>query len=248
MSNPFVYPVFRPGRKDPCFCQSGKRFKACCGSTKTNRKPPHGVHILRGFLDPQSCRAWVAHLERQPRLDSGVYDEYRTQDRSVGTSLQKGRTSQKVDPGELMDALKFHCARAFQSAPRLFGRQVEWFEMPKILRYGPSQHYGTHADNCHRRPEENFWTKKIDRDISMLIYLNEEFRGGSLSFEKFAYDYQPRTGDLLLFPSDNRYKHGANPVTAGVRYAVVSWAAFLGEPRVHETPLQQTVEMADFAR
>lgn len=164
------------------------------------------------------------------------------------TAVMKGRTSQKVHVGPLREPINLEVARAFHHAGILFGRDVEWFERPKVLRYGPGHHYGTHADNCHRERSQNFWTKKIDRDVSLLMYLNEDFEGGSLTFEKFAYEFQPRVGDLVLFPSDNRYKHGANPVKSGVRYAVVSWGAFVGEPRVHPTPLAVTVPMSDYPK
>jgi predicted 2-oxoglutarate/Fe(II)-dependent dioxygenase YbiX len=137
-------------------------------------------------------------------------------------------------------------AQSFQHTAALYGREIEWFEKPKVLRYGPGNYYGVHADNCYRARTDNFWTKKIDRDISLLIYLNEDFEGGSLSFEKFFYSFQPRVGDLVLFPSDNRYKHCANPVRSGTRYAVVSWGAFLGEPRVHATPIAKHVLMSGF--
>jgi predicted 2-oxoglutarate/Fe(II)-dependent dioxygenase YbiX len=246
VSDPFIFPVFRPERKDACFCGSGKRFKSCCGSMSESREPPYGVHVVPGFLDPQICRAWVEFLEQQPREASRVFDASRSTAANPQVSLKGGRTSQEISLGKLVEPVNEVVAQCFHNSAPLFGREIEWFEQPKVLRYGPGNSYGVHADNCYRASTENFWTKKIDRDISLLMYLNEDFVGGSLSFEKFFYSYQPKVGDLLLFPSDNRYKHSANPVHSGIRYAIVSWGAFLGEPRVHATPIAKTVLMSNF--
>ena len=71
----------------------------------------------------------------------------------------------------------------------------------------------------------------IDRDLSVLIYLNDDFEGGEVNFSNFGFDIKPSSGLLIAFPSDHRYLHAAQLVTSGVRYAIVSWAAIIGGPR-----------------
>lgn len=246
-TNPFILPVFRPKLTDMCFCGSGELFGWCCASEEPDRDPPHGVHVVKGFVEPGTCARWVDQLERQSRTRSDLYDHDRSSAASVQTTVGHGRTSEYVDVGGLRAEIDQAVARALRQSEALFGRNVEWFELPRVLRYGPGQHYGVHADNCHRERHENFWTKKADRDVSLLIYLNEDFTGGGLQFEKFRYVYQPKLGDLLLFPSDNRYKHGANPVQAGIRYVIVSWAAFTDEPRIYPKPPGAVIPMSNFA-
>jgi hypothetical protein len=46
---------------------------------------------------------------------------------------------------------------------------------------------------------------------------------------------------LVAFPSDHRFAHAALPVTGGRRYVIVTWAAVLGSPRVHERRRLQVV-------
>lgn len=243
-TNPFTFPVFRPRPLDPCFCQSGELFGWCCGSEEPDRGPPHGVHIVRQFLDPELCRRWVEQLEGAVGTRSGVYDHGRSSGAQVARKVGAGRTSEYVDTGALQVEIEAQVRRAFSESARVYKRVIPWFERPRVLRYEPGQHYGVHADNCHREPHENFWTKKADRDVSLLIYLNEAFTGGSLEFEKFHYHYQPRIGDLLYFPSDNRYKHAANPVESGIRYVVVSWAPFADEPKIYREPPAVVVSMS----
>lgn len=243
-TNPFTFPVFRPQPLDPCFCQSGELFGWCCGSEEPDREPPHGVQVVRGFLDRALCERWVQALEGARRTRSGLYDHSRSSGARVARKTGAGRTSEYVETGELQGDIESEVRRAFRASEAAYQRAIPWFERPRVLRYEPGQHYGVHADNCHRERNENYWTKKADRDVSLLIYLNEEFTGGSLAFEKFRYTYQPKVGDLLYFPSDNRYKHAANPVESGIRYVVVSWAPFEDEPKIFREPPAVVVPMA----
>ena len=70
----------------------------------------------------------------------------------------------------------------------------------------------------------------------MLIYLNDGYEGGELSFYKFNYQVWPRAGAVVMFPSDHRYLHQAEKVTKGMRYAIVSWASVQGIPKIADKP------------
>jgi predicted 2-oxoglutarate/Fe(II)-dependent dioxygenase YbiX len=76
----------------------------------------------------------------------------------------------------------------------------------------------------------------MDRDYSMLFYVNDDYEGGHINCLMFNYRYEPRRGDLVLFPSDHRYVHTAEPVTRGNRYAIVSWAAVKESRKVKMGP------------
>lgn len=232
-SDGFTRPRFHAQRTDPCFCGSGRRFKACCGSLAVPREPPKGVHVVPGFLDPAACAAWVGYFETQPRTPLAVHAI--DADAPAGLALQhsSGRVTDKVELGERRAEIVTAVAAAFEGpVPATLGRRIEWFENPQVLRYGPGGRYGPHADSEHFLPAEGRWRKVIDRDVSILLYLNHDFTGGELEFQQFNFRYRPRTGDLLYFPSHGHYAHQALPVRSGVRYVIVSWAAFCDEPRV----------------
>ena len=74
----------------------------------------------------------------------------------------------------------------------------------------------------------------MDRDLSIIIYLNGDFEGGHLDFPNFGFRLKPQSGMLACFPADHRYVHSARPVESGVRYILVSWAAVRGTPRVNK--------------
>ena len=122
-----------------------------------------------------------------------------------------------------------------------YGDELEWFEWPDVLEYGPGGRYDLHADADLRDPATGAWRRVVDRDYSMLIYLNDEFTGGAIEFPRLDYRLQPRRGMLVAFPSDHRYVHAALPVESGMRYVIVSWAAAVGSPRVKPPPVSGVV-------
>jgi 2OG-Fe(II) oxygenase superfamily/SEC-C motif len=237
-------PLFKPLRTDPCFCGSGMRFKSCCGSMAEPRKPPHGVHVVPNYLPPEACAQWVDYLESQHGRPLAVHSLDETDGSRLSREQISGRITDKVEQGRLEPAINDIAAQAFRThVAEAMCRQIQWFEKPQVLRYESGGLYGPHADSDHFVSAKSHWRKVIDRDVSLLLYLNEEFAGGTLNFRQFNYTYRPRTGDLLCFPSGGQYAHEALPVTSGIRYVIVSWAAFRDEPRVLDMRPSESIDL-----
>ena len=86
-----------------------------------------------------------------------------------------------------------------------------------LLKYENGTHYKQHHDcgGNHR-----------DRVVSILVYLNDDYEGGQLTFPFFDVTYTPMAGDIVLFPSNYTFAHIAEPVTKGTKYAIVSWMRY----------------------
>jgi Rps23 Pro-64 3,4-dihydroxylase Tpa1-like proline 4-hydroxylase len=56
--------------------------------------------------------------------------------------------------------------------------------------------------------------------VSTVMYLNDDYTGGELSFPEIdgGYTYTPEKYELIYFPTP--YLHGVNPVTSGKRYII----------------------------
>ncbi len=230
-------PLFQHQRKDPCFCGSGLRFKACCGSLASPRLPPHGIHRIARFMAESVCESWVRYFESQHRQPLSINQADQKSESGLRLERDPGRITDVVQQGQLAADIESTVRRAFKELvePAL-GHTLAWMEAPQVLRYETGGLYGPHADGDHFNCNTGMWQKVLDRDASLLLYLNRDFSGGELSFPQFNYRYQPETGDLLFFPSNGHYAHQALPVSAGVRYAIVSWAAFHDLPRVQTEP------------
>ena len=93
--------------------------------------------------------------------------------------------------------------------------KIEKFEGPQLLRYGKEQKFHDHID------DHPFFTRRI----SLTFYLNDDYEGGDVSFNRFGLRFKAAKNNLLVFPSNFIYNHEVHPVTDGLRYVVVQWMA-----------------------
>uniref|UniRef100_A0A3P9K4K9 procollagen-proline 3-dioxygenase n=1 Tax=Oryzias latipes TaxID=8090 RepID=A0A3P9K4K9_ORYLA len=89
-----------------------------------------------------------------------------------------------------------------------------------------------HVDNCLLEPETNQCWKEppafIHRDLSAILYLNNDFTGGELFFTKrdaktVTAQVKPTCGRLVGFSSGPVNPHGVAAVTGGRRCALALW-------------------------
>jgi hypothetical protein len=90
-------------------------------------------------------------------------------------------------------------------------------------------------------PEHRARARAVDRDISVLIYLNDNHSGGELDFKRLSYTLKPKAGMLVGFPSDVRYEHMAKPVISGRRYSLASWATVTDVERVQAERTKRSI-------
>jgi len=100
-------------------------------------------------------------------------------------------------------------------------------ELFRYYRYEPGQHFKKHIDQPFIRNgvEASFYT--------VLIYLNDNYRGGETSFEKTVI--YPKTGTALLFRHD--LLHSGNEVIAGTKYVIRTDIMFRVSERSSEPAL-----------
>ena len=114
-------------------------------------------------------------------------------------------------------------------------------EIPQLLVYGPGGHYKPHYDGVAlwKNPDgSKIWKKSIDRDLSTVIFLNDDFEGGEFVFPELRVRIRPEPGLLVAFPSSQFYLHGVEPVISGTRYTMVSWMTVNGFPTKEEIDKQ----------
>ncbi len=109
---------------------------------------------------------------------------------------------------------------------KMFGVDYQDFYELQFTEYPATTngHYDWHEDNCWKpSPDKaNPW----DRKLSLVVQLSapESYAGGKLEFDRdpLAEGQFVNQGDIIVFPSINR--HRVTPVTAGLRYSLVTWA------------------------
>jgi hypothetical protein len=85
-------------------------------------------------------------------------------------------------------------------------------------------HSDTSADYAYGypHPSDQLATRNT---LSCIIYLNDNFMGGSHFFNYLNIRYQANRGDILMFPSNFVAAHEVRPVTHGSRYTYLGWYA-----------------------
>ena len=84
-----------------------------------------------------------------------------------------------------------------------------------LLKYGVGGGMAVHTDRMD--------AECCDCVLSAVMYLNDEYEGGEITFPKIRKSYHPRPGACISYPTLwPAYDHGVNTVTAGTRY-VMAW-------------------------
>ncbi|EHK0751970.1 2OG-Fe(II) oxygenase [Vibrio parahaemolyticus] len=73
----------------------------------------------------------------------------------------------------------------------------------------------------HIKLHNDIGTRSFYRLASLVIYLNDSFDGGNITFPDVGLSYKPQAGEAVIFPSE--YMHLVEPVTSGIRYSIVTF-------------------------
>ena len=102
-----------------------------------------------------------------------------------------------------------------------YKQPIKNIEPTQFLYYNVGGKYDVHNDS------EDFVNGKLtrvcERDITVLIYLNEDYEGGELEFPDWGISMKPKAGTLIAFPSYIDFSHRVHPVTKGKRFSLVTW-------------------------
>jgi predicted 2-oxoglutarate/Fe(II)-dependent dioxygenase YbiX len=210
-----------------CYCGSNKEFGACCGSSAIDRNPPVMLSVVSDFLPAAQRNPLLRFANKQQRKWLTTIDIAKSTAEKNVQKRDPGRVTQAVNMTKRDPQLQalFRKALLEQVAPAWQARPA-MFEPPYVLRYPPGGKYVLHSDGDEFDREAQRWYGLRDRDVSLLIYLNDDYVGGGLRFDHLNYTYQPKAGDLVFFPSNHLFSHQSLPIEKGTKWAVVCWSCF----------------------
>ena len=198
------------------------------------------ILIKPNVINEYGLREIREHIERTNKTDLSVFDPFKSNQTGGKEWIvnKEVRDTQHVEMGPLFPKI----ADLFTNMVRevinpFYGIEITESEVPQILSYSIGGHYTPHIDgeSLWQAPDgEVIWKKSTDRDISMVLYLNDDFEGGDFIFPDHHIRVRPEPGMLVCFPSNHHYKHGVEPVTRGNRYSIVCWATVKGFPTMDE--------------
>ena len=86
----------------------------------------------------------------------------------------------------------------------------------QVLEYTKEQRYNWHFDAATDHNSQFY-----HRQISIVLYLSQDFNGGSTVF--CTGKHKPKAGTALYFPSNWCFSHSSEPVISGKKRVAVTW-------------------------
>jgi len=140
-----------------------------------------GIVTKENFLTPEQCAELVHLIEQKEVMPFRVRDR----DRDNNIHPDPTRVCKWIKMEDSQHVLDDLVARALEEqVVPVTGVSVEFYEEPQLLKYTPGGFYKYHTDNGYLVPGQMGWRKAVDRDISLLIYLSDDFEGGELHFKR----------------------------------------------------------------
>ena len=199
------------------------------------------ILIAPNVISKEGVAFIIEHAKRQKKVDLSVFDpEQSNKSKDTKFSVDKKvRDTQMIDlediAGEIIDLYRNVVTNVINP---FYEFEVKDSELPQLLHYGIDGHYMPHCDgeSLWKPPgnEPLIWRKSTDRDLSTVLFLNDDFEGGDFVFPELRVRVRPEPGMLVCFPSTHEYLHGVEPVTKGTRYSMVNWMTVKGFPSMEE--------------
>jgi SM-20-related protein len=174
------------------------------------------LFLLRDFLDPDSCASLRAELAAAPSTRAPVYIAG-----TEGTVHESVRKTTSLHPSdETIARLRERLFRHKPALERHFGTSLTDCERPQFLRYQTGDFFVRHQDGDARQSDFDHLRA---RRISIVVFLNDAYSGGALTFYDRATTFAltGETGLLVAFRAETF--HEVMPVTSGERFTVISW-------------------------
>lgn len=188
------------------------------------------INRLEGILANESSdNQWKQATTGYATLEKSYRDCYDFKIKK-NTDNPEGKTESK-----LMLEKIWEDAKAVQVAPVEHYRagfgiaELKYWEAFNFIKYGPGQHFDVHSDHGY----------SYVSTLSSVGYINDDYEGGELYFDKINLKIKPRAGDLYLFPSSFIYSHAAMPVISGMKYSIVTMLDYHEAPH---TPRYREIE------
>jgi SM-20-related protein len=177
------------------------------------------VARFESFIEPQTlARIYAAMLA----ASGGAANVYAHQDVGRINPLVR-RTTQLTVPDAIVQSVMTLLAAHAPILEERFRTEPLSPEPPQFLKYGPGDFFVAHQDGNTPLIRD----KARFRRVSVVIYVNADYSGGSLLLHEPYPNFDVRTaiepapGTMVAFRSETT--HEVTPVESGERYTIVSW-------------------------
>ena len=158
------------------------------------------ILIRPNVINEYGLQEIIQHVKSTPATDLSVFDPQKSNE-TGGKEWKvdkEVRDTQHVEMGAIQPKI----IELFKNTVKeiinpFYGVQICDSEFPQILSYGIGGHYRPHLDGeaLWQTPEgELIWKKSVDRDLSMVFFLNDDYEGGDFVFPDLKVRVRPEPG------------------------------------------------------
>lgn len=205
----------RPIPSDPA--SPGERLRRTPGVQRVP-SPRLELFIVKGFLDPDSCRQLMDRIDAR-RRPSTLADDY-------GDAAFRTSETCDLDDSDPLVAGVNEAIDALLGLPASLGEPIQG------QRYAPGQQFKPHTDTFEPGGPDYFahCATRGNRSWTAMIYLNQPEEGGATRFKAIGKTVHPQTGKLLAWNNllpDGRPNpatlHQGMKVRQGTKYILTKW-------------------------
>jgi len=160
----------------------------------------YDVREVPGFLDADDC-AYLIERARPVLQESGMF-----------TSAATGKRARRASATAFLDHQGDRRLRDIKARiAELSGLPVEHQERLQVTHYGPADRYDPHYDALGASGADP--GPAGDRTCTVILYLNDDYRGGATWFPRIRRRIRPETGKAVVFTNLTLDGEGAEPLS-----------------------------------
>ncbi len=178
------------------------------------KEPP--IFIIDNFISKRECQSII-----ESNKDQLLRAETRSGSDTYRNNYAKSLESESKHHSFILEKILFE-----------LNLSSEFFEPIQIQKYKKGQRYKEHFDARDISNTDELEKNFMQRKISLIIYLNEDFLGGETFFPKLDLIVNPKIGRLLFF--ENCFKesefphpfssHEGKEIISGEKWILTLWS------------------------
>jgi len=187
---------------------------------------------IDNFLTPEQCET-LKQAAKDVKLEkSHVGEKNSTLDTNIRNSEQAWLkwNHNEVTRYVRNKVMKYISSEEFRDCFPPINHETD-LEDIQIVRYGVNGKYDPHYDGTECGKDVGVDCFANQRIATVLMYLNDDFKGGETKFPRFNVDVKPKKGKALFFwvsePNSrlvyDETLHGGNPVIEGEKWIATQW-------------------------
>lgn len=160
----------------------------------------NNIKVIKNFLSDEECDLIVSKVDGKDAsmVKSHSYDK------------------RKIFNHDLYPNILLLGSIVRNKIEELYSIKVKQTSIPNITQWSESNKMSAHVDDLGNE----------EYHIASIIYLNDNYAGGEISFITHDLSIKPDRGDLLIFPGNLHYCHEVQKVLEGSRFTIPIWYSF----------------------